>query len=311
MPTALAGTPGGPTVSATATVSPGGTYFIANGCQLLTRVVPSGGSPVTGSVTSRVTIDASVQSYNGSPYVQRHYDVEPATSPATATATITLYYTQAEFDNYNAANGSNPDLPTGPGDVAGKFYLRLTQYHGTGTAPGNYTGSVEFIDPADGNIIWNSTASRWEVTFDVTGFSGFYLHTGFGVLPVNLVSFTGVNQGSYNKIQWITSEEVNSDYFDLERSTDGINFSTTATIRSQNSGSSSNKHYAYNDLRGNSPTYFYRLKMVDNDGSFSYSLIIRISTKQNNLVSVYPNPAQDKITVSASDTKLLNTDIEA
>ncbi len=49
--------------------------------------------------------------------------------------------------------------------------------------------------------------------------------------------------------------------------------------------------------------------MVDRDGSFTYSAIIRISSKQNSFITVYPNPARETITVSVSDTKLLKTEI--
>jgi len=309
IPTILAGSPGGGTLSTTVTVDPAGTYYNASDCGLICRVLPSGGSPVSGSVTSKVTIDATVQFFNTSPYVQRHYDIEPATNPSSATGTITLYYTQAEFDNYNAVRGGAPALPVAPGDLLGIAELRITQYHGTGTAPGNYSGLSELIDPSDGNIIWNGSASRWEVTFSVTGFSGFYLHTSYGgVLPVNLVSFSGTSQGSYNLLQWVTTSEQNSDYFDLERSTDGRTFSRITSVQAQQNSNSA-KYYAFSDLRGGEPIYYYRLKMVDADGSFHYSAIIRINSRQSGILSVYPNPASDLVTVSVSDTKLLKTDI--
>ncbi len=74
----------------------------------------------------------------------------------------------------------SPICPTGPGDVAGISNLRITQNHGTSGSgiPGTYTGTKELIDPADASIVWNATASRWEITFTVTGFSGFFVHTG-------------------------------------------------------------------------------------------------------------------------------------
>ena len=156
VPIALAGTPGGGTLSTTLNVNPTGTYYAASDCGLIDRVVPSGGTPLSGSITCKVTIDATVQSYSGSPYIQRHYDIEPAVNAASATGTITLYYTQTEFDNYNTARGIYPALPVSGGDATGIANLRITQYHGTGTAPGNYTGPALLIDPSDGNIIWNA-----------------------------------------------------------------------------------------------------------------------------------------------------------
>ena len=64
-----------------------------------------------------------------------------------------------------------------PTDVADKANVRIYQFHGfsaTG-APGSYPGGSTVIDPADSNIVWNATNQWWEVTFDVTGFSGFFV----------------------------------------------------------------------------------------------------------------------------------------
>ena len=89
-----------------------GAYYLDGSCNLIARVVPSGASPVAGMINSCVIIDGTQQYFNGEPYVQRHYDIEPANSPAAATATITLYYTDAEFINYNTLNPVWPKFPT-------------------------------------------------------------------------------------------------------------------------------------------------------------------------------------------------------
>ena len=59
-------------------------------------------------IKTKTTIDATVQSFGGNAYLQRHYDIEPMNNASTATATLTLYFTQQDFDNYNAVNGSKP-----------------------------------------------------------------------------------------------------------------------------------------------------------------------------------------------------------
>lgn len=139
-------------------------------------VTPSGNNPVSGIIVNHLTIDPSVQTLNGSPYVQRHYDIQPDNQPATATATVTLYYTQADFDAFNAYAGHGADLPQGPNDAAGIANLRIYQYHGFSATdiPGTYSGMGLVIDPADSNIVWNAADQWWEVTFTVTGFSGFF-----------------------------------------------------------------------------------------------------------------------------------------
>lgn len=140
------------------------------------KVVPTGTNPVSGDIVNQLTIDSTVQTLNGSPYVQRHYDIQPANDPAAATATVTLYYTQTDFDAFNAYPNHGADLPQGPGDAAGIANLRIYQYHGfsASAVPGTYSGTGVVINPDDSNIVWNAADQWWEVTFTVTGFSGFF-----------------------------------------------------------------------------------------------------------------------------------------
>ncbi len=302
----LSGTTGGAQVCGNYAVLPagsGGTVYTDASCNPIAKVLPSGSGPaVTGTINTCVKIDASVQTFNAVPYVQRHYDINPVTNAAAATATITLYFTQAEFNAYNTARGAFPALPTGTGDATGKANLRVTQYHGTGTAPGNYTGAAVLIDPVDANIVFNATAARWEVTFDVTGFSGFYVSTSIFAVPVTLVNFSGQNNGNQNLLEWTTALEQNSSYFELQRSSDGNNF---AVITSVNAGGNStiNKTYKYSDnISGLAlPVYYYRLKMVDLDGKFRFSSIARIRAAGKGMFAeVSPNPFKEKLQLSVN-----------
>lgn len=159
-------------------------------------VQPTGANPVSGSIVNNLTIDATVPTLNGSAYVQRHYDILPASNAATATATITLYFTQTEFDNFNATAGHGPDLPKNATDAAGKANVRIYQYHGFSATnlPGTYTGQGKEIDPDDANIVWNADRQWWEVTFDVNGFSGFFLSSvgfNYNQVPAPVITASG------------------------------------------------------------------------------------------------------------------------
>ena len=307
VPSTLAGTAGGGQVCQSSLVQSPGIYYLDGSCRAIARIVPSGGTPVAGNVNTCVKIDATVQTHNGKPYVQRHYDITPASGAATATGTITLYYTQAEFDAYNTVRGTNPALPTGSADAAGIANLRITQYHGTGTAPNNYTGTGVLINPADASIVWNSGAAWWEVTFAVNGFSGFFVHTtnsGF-TLPVRLLSFTGKNNGGNNLLQWKTENETNTKEFSVERSTDGRSFTHIATVNAAGTGQGS---YVYTDsLLSLTEVVYYRLKMIDTDDRFTYSNVIRFTKKQQDNISIYPNPVKDQATLQVSDKALIGT----
>lgn len=271
------------------------------------EVVPSGVNPVSGGVETNVIVDPSVQNYRGAPYVQRHYDIEPETNVGTATATITLHFTQSDFNNYNAYPNHGLDLPTGPADNAGKAALRVFQYHGVSTTsqPGSYSGSSIEINPDDTNIKWDAANLWWDVTFDVNGFSGFFVNSlANSLLPLNLLSFSGNLSGSNCTLQWVTTNEINVSYFELQRSVDGLDFVTINKIKTSGIGTT-NQQYQYTDAPGAEPVYYYRLKIVDNDGSFTYSKVVSmLSAGRTNLLTIYPNPAKDNLTVNHPESNL-------
>ena len=301
--TALAGTTGGVQVCSNTTVLAGGSSFSDGSCNLIAKVVPSGGATaVSGSINTCVRVEDVVHTYQSAPYVQRVYDIEPATNAATATATITLYYTQAEFTAYNLARGAYLAIPASSGDVGNIPNIRLTQYHGTGTYPGNYTGPQvpELIDPVDANVVWNPAgAGRWEITFNVIGFSGFYLSSKPIVLPVSLLNFSGRNNGSANLLEWTTSSEQNSNYFNLQRSTDGINYVNAGTIAaSGNSSTAKNYNYSDNITAINTTLFYYRLKIVDITGSIKYSPVVKIKLNSKGFNIEATNPFADQLKIN-------------
>ena len=279
----------------------GATYFDGS-CNAIARLVPNGGNPLSGMVNSCVTIDGTVQTYGGQAYVQRHYDIEPVTSPGTATARITLYTLQNEFDTYNASNGTDPDLPTGPADVAGIANLVVTQWHGAGTAPGNYTSAAVLINPADADIVWDATYNWWAITFDVTGFSGFYIHTGPGVLPVTILNFSGYKDGNRNQLHWTTAGENNNRGFDMQRSADGVNYSSLGFVNSQALGGNSTiqLNYTFTDNSVIGSRQYYRLRQVDFDGHNKFSNIVLIKSDKPVTFMIdgfFPNPASTVVNV--------------
>jgi len=309
--TTLAGTAGGAQVcSGNLDVAVSNNYF--NNCNIIATIAPSGGSAVSGDINACVKIDNTVQTApNGQPFVQRHFDITPVANAATATSTITLYFTQAEFNAYNAARGTYPALPTGGSDAAGIANLRVTQYNGTGTAPGNYTGTASVIDPSDANIVYdaaaNSGTGMWRVTFNVTGSGGFYVHTGNYVLPVTITAFNGENAGSVNKLFWTTSSESNSKGFELERSADGVNFTRITFVATKANGGNSTTalSYGYDDRRPLVGANYYRLKQIDNDGKYAYSNVVLLNRKVTEIMitKVYPNPASAELNIQITSPR--------
>lgn len=259
------------------------------------RVTPSGASPVSDTIAFYITIDSSVHTYQNSPYLQRHFDIEPVSNPATSTATITLFYTQQDFDNYNAVATHGDNLPSGPTDTIDKAHIRLLQYHGASSThtPGSYSGSSQIIDPDDSKIIWNDSSARWEITFNVTGFSRFFLASSGTVLPLTLLSFTGQRQGDNVLLDWTTTHEFSVSRFEVQRSTLTGSFTTIAAINDMG-----DHLYTYTDAASQDISYFYRLRMIDIDGNYTYSRIIAIQGAGDLAgMIIFPNPATAKVII--------------
>jgi Leucine-rich repeat (LRR) protein len=282
------------TTSITQTFTPDTTIDLVSGIFNLVSLTPTpGANALTGSVTALETIDSSIQTFNGAPYVERHYDITPATNASTAQATITLYFTQADFDAYNAYVTANnigvPLLPTGGVDNGNVI---INQYHGsfTGTSsPGNYSQGSQVIRPT---VAWDSVDQWWTVTFPVEGFSGFFLGSGSNPLPLDLLQFTGTPQGYTVNLQWQTTDEQNTKQFIIQRSPDGNVFGPIGTVAANNT--TGQNSYAFTDTHPSTGNNFYRLKMQDLNGQFTYSpvVLVRLDAVTLTLTSfAYPNPA--------------------
>lgn len=296
--TTLAGI-AGTTICSNKLVDTAGSVFNNTGCNPIAKVKPAGASPVTGNINTCVYIDPAVLPfYNAEPYLQRHIDIMPVTNAATSTGRITLYFTDAEFETYNANNIVWPDLPTvaGGGNAdARRSNLRVTQYHGTPNTnpsqPNNYSLSTgAYINPADNDIFWNG--NYWEVSFDVTGFSGFYVHTNLTApLPVNINYLTGQKQGNSNLLQWkVTCNSSPTVELVLERCTDGRSFSSINTINA--TAAECNRSFNYTDASPLTGINYYRLKVTDADGKTTYSnsVVLINAVKGFYITGITPNP---------------------
>ncbi len=300
----LAGTAGGTQLCSSHDVAASANFFAGN-CDIIATVTPSGASPVSGIVNACVKVESAVPTAAGTnePYVARHYNIVPATNASTATSTITLYFLQSEFDAFNTARGFYAALPTGISDNAGKANLRVSMFPGTATTPGA-TGGIQ-IDPTDANITFAD--GRWAVSFNVTGSGSFFVHTGNFTLPVTLLNFRGEQSGSTNRLLWSTSTETNNKGFELERSSDGRNFSSITFVASkaENGNSTSALNYNYNDVRPLAGNNYYRLKQIDRDGKATHSNVILLSGKLTDITlsSVYPNPTTRELNVKIISPK--------
>ncbi|MHA4739924.1 Ig-like domain-containing protein [Dyadobacter sp. MSC1_007] len=120
-------------------------------------------------------------------------------------------------------------------------------------------------------------------------------------LPVTLVEFTAEKTESSVSLNWTTTEETNSDKFDIQRSADGKTWATIGTKKSQGE-STVLVAYSFTDKKPNGGDNFYRLKMVDYDKTFAYSKIVNVSFEATTLKSEFhPNPVSDVLYLTSTD----------
>jgi hypothetical protein len=118
------------------------------------------------------------------------------------------------------------------------------------------------------------------------------------VVPLVLTSFTAKKiADNKTRIDWTSTDEVNTLQFIIERSIDGLSFNTIGIVTAEGTGANA---YQFTDNNTFSSSAYYRLKMVDKDGKFKYSNIVRVSSgTYPGSVTLYPNPASGVINVAS------------
>ena len=174
-------------------------------------------------------------------------------------------------------NGSGNSVTVTGLDASKKYYFRLIEY--------------------------NNTAATGNNALYLLGYNESSSASTAGVTPVNLISFTAMASGEKVLVDWVTSSEINASHFVIQSSTDGTQFTDIAQVQAKNG--TGNKNYRYTDdpnigLNKNEQ-YFYRLKMVDLDGTFTYSTIKSVKFTILTSISISPNPAKDLLNINGSN----------
>ncbi|MEL6986700.1 MAG: choice-of-anchor V domain-containing protein [Bacteroidota bacterium] len=129
-------------------------------------------------------------------------------------------------------------------------------------------------------------------------------------LPVELLGFyANLNEKGQIELNWATAIEVNSDYFVIEKSENGIDFDEIGQVNAAGS-SFNNFDYQFTDIQSRNGLYYYRLKLVDKDASFEYSKSISIEVENEiSKLRIFPNPVLDVTTFNLSDLEETHVNI--
>lgn len=121
------------------------------------------------------------------------------------------------------------------------------------------------------------------------------------LLPVTFVGFNVTKKNNTALLQWSTSSEINNKGFAVERSADGINWKEILFVNSVANNSSSVNSYSANDLLPVQGKNLYRIKQVDLDGKFAYSIVRDLNFEKSRIFTVYPNPAKTSMNIKLGE----------
>ena len=192
--------------------------------------------------------------------------------------------------------------------AAGTFYAVADSATGQSLGQGKWAAANGLLTITTNPF---TTAGTFKVVFRSTSLSGVTVCNAVSstgtvnvssfVLPLTLIQFKGKKQGDNNiLLDWTTANESQVNRFEIERSNDGSAFDKIGGMAATGN-SSTNKTYSFTDTNPFSTLNYYRLKMIDNDGKYSYStVIVFIGNPKNGIIvsNVKPNPFTETINLN-------------
>ena len=271
-----------------------------------------------GSTDVQAYIHTGAVRINGTQYYHnRNITIKPVNVNLADSATVRFYFRDSETEALISATGcpscSKPSMAC---ELGVTKYSDTNDGNENGTLADNATGIYQFITSAKTSIVPFDIGYYAE--FKVKDFSEFWLNNGSfnGItpLPLKLLSFTARKKnGEDVLLEWVTTAESNVNRFEVEVAKGNADyqynrFSNIGQLPSQGN-SSGEQRYSLTDLESNkNGVRYYRLKMIDNDGSYTYSPVRPVSFTGNWQWQVYPNPSTGlfNLVVQANDGEEIN-----
>ncbi len=126
---------------------------------------------------------------------------------------------------------------------------------------------------------------------------------GVCILPIELTQFDAKLQDQGVLVTWTTATELNNDYMALERSANGQDFLEITRVKGKGT-TQETQRYHYFDQNPLAGINYYRLRQVDFDGTTDHSKVVALTLDKGELMSIFPNPAKDRINIQTSLTLL-------
>ncbi|MFT3845059.1 MAG: T9SS type A sorting domain-containing protein [Lacibacter sp.] len=270
----------------------------------------SGGTAYQASNTSRTLTSANISTL-GTNYAALTFRLQAISENSTSNGMETSDFVRVEISPNGGTTWYNTLEVTG--SSAGQAYWG---YSATGTANANYDGNTSpttYSPTGSGNIAAGPstvvvrglpigiTNLRVRITMDCSSGNERWvidavmlMKTSGGPLPVTFANVSAKETNGKVGINWSNLTESEINYYEVERSSDAVNFTTIAKV-SPKANNFSSQDYSFTDANPNTVN-FYRIKAVEFAGTSKTTVILKVSTvKAGNAFQVYPNPVKNKV----------------
>ena len=280
----------------------GGSNWIdfTSGGKLVASIQPNGQNMGSTDVQAYINTGA-VRYHNDQYYHDRNITIKPTTRNLSDSVTVRFYFLDSETDSLiNATGCSGCSKPSSAYELGVSKYSDPDENFENGTISDDNTGTWLFIKPLQ--ITKVPFDKGYYAEFKVKDFSEFWLNDGglgnLHSLPVQLIDFTAEKKQNKDVLlQWTTANEIDVNRYEIEvaKGNDEYrqnHFATIGTV-SSSGNTSGQQQYSFIDVESNkSGVRYYRLKIIDNDGSFKYSAVRPVVFNDEITWQVYPNPSQ-------------------
>jgi len=240
-------------------------------------------------------------------------------------------YIAGALTNLDVTTATYPDAHTYYGGDATQFVITFFHAHRIGSVSDYITFQIILKINGDILIQYNEAESTIPVATDITNFCTAGIENSTGTkgisyrvnasggslfesplavlfkapqapLPVSLLNFTAQRNNRINKINWSTSQEINTRNFTIEHSTDGTNFIAIGLVAA-NGNSNHQVNYSFTHQAPKKGQNYYRILITDIDGKIQYSPIKSVRNEGTADISIYPIPVRSTMNI------LINTDV--
>lgn len=164
--------------------------------------------------------------------------------------------------------------------------------------PGIYTFQYELERDCDPDPVEPPPYTRFErVLTDVDGWIATVTIEVQAPMNASLLSFDASKEGNMAQIRWATTSSAAFTAFEVQRSQDGLQWQTIGEQDATQNNAATVSNYEWLDQKPNAGANFYRLKMKEQSGTYSYSKTARLDMDQIHTINIYPNPAHNTISI--------------